>query len=59
MSLAAPDVPVIDISDLHGAGRPEIVGVLTRAHRTVGFSQILGHGIPGKALDALFDASRT
>ena len=59
MSPTATGVPVIDISGLRGAGRSEIVGALARAHRTVGFSQILGHGIPGEALDALFDASRT
>ena len=59
MSPTATGVPVIDISGLRGAGRSEIVGALARAHRTVGFSQILGHGIPDEALDALFDASRT
>jgi len=58
MSPTATGVPVIDISDLRGAGRAEVVAALTRAHRAVGFSQIVGHGIPREALDALFDASR-
>jgi len=58
MSPTATGVPVIDLSALRGAGRAEAVADLTRAHRAVGFSQIVGHGIPGEALDALFDASR-
>jgi len=58
MSPTATGVPVIDISGLRGAGRSEIVGALTRAHRALGFSQIVEHGIPGEVLDALFDASR-
>ena len=58
MSPTATGVPVIDISGLTGAGRADIVMALTHAHRSIGFSQIIGHGIPAETIEALLAASR-
>lgn len=52
-------VPVIDISGWAAAGprtRAAIADRIDRAGRTVGFMQIVGHGIAAATIDALTDA---
>ena len=49
---------MIDVSGLEGPDRPRIVERLVEAHTTLGFSQIVGHGVPRVVTEALFEVSR-
>lgn len=49
---------MIDVSGLYGPDHPSIVERLVEAHTTLGFSQIVGHGVPPAVTDALFEVSR-
>jgi isopenicillin N synthase-like dioxygenase len=55
------DVPVIDISPFRTGGaepdRERVAREVDRAARTVGFMQIVGHGIPAATLDAFVAAT--
>jgi len=62
MSIAATDfsVPIIDLTDWENgdvATRMAIAADLDRACRTVGFMQIVGHGVPSAAIDGLVAAA--
>ncbi len=52
------EIDVIDVSGLEGPDRPRIVERLVEAHTTLGFSQIVGHGVPRAVTEALFEVSR-
>ncbi|MDY7099569.1 MAG: 2-oxoglutarate and iron-dependent oxygenase domain-containing protein [Actinomycetota bacterium] len=53
----APEIPVIDISGfLAGTDRAAVAAAVADACRTVGFLQIVGHGIETEALDAAYAA---
>ena len=55
------DVPVVDIAAFRTAGhhaeRDAIAAAVDRAARTVGFMQVVGHGIPTGTLDAFTAAT--
>lgn len=56
------DIPVIDISPLHGgsaAEQAEVAGALGRAARDVGFLYVTGSGIDERLFDNLLAATKT
>ena len=58
--MTAFQVPIVDISAYVGDGTPEqrqaTAAAIDKACRTVGFIQIIGHGVPPAAIDGLTSA---
>lgn len=53
------DVPPIDLSKLNGAEHEKVVDEIVRAAETLGFFQVVNHGVPLELWESLKDAANT
>ncbi|RDX61844.1 Feruloyl CoA ortho-hydroxylase 1 [Mucuna pruriens] len=53
------DAPPIDLSKLNGAEHEKVVDEIVRAAETLGFFQVVNHGVPLQLLESLKDAAHT
>jgi len=53
----ACDAPAIDLSKMNGAEREKVVGEIARAAESLGFFQVVNHGVPLQLLESLKDAA--
>ncbi|ESQ38508.1 hypothetical protein EUTSA_v10028774mg [Eutrema salsugineum] len=51
-------IPLIDLRDLHGPNRAEIIHQLANACSTYGFFQIKNHGVPETTIDKMLNVAR-
>ncbi|TKW20361.1 hypothetical protein SEVIR_4G082900v4 [Setaria viridis] len=57
-SSSTDDVAAIPVVDLSGAPREEVVARVRHAAETVGFFQVVNHGVPGELMAAMLDGVR-
>ncbi|KAK7401650.1 hypothetical protein VNO78_13296 [Psophocarpus tetragonolobus] len=53
------DAPPIDLSKLNGSEHEKVVGEIVGAAETLGFFQVVNHGLPLELLESLKDAAHT